>query len=58
MGKLLAKNQNAYAYLSESAAKFPFGVQLAKILREEIGFSQVKFEPQFLGVATIYVADK
>ena len=58
MGKLLAKNQNAYAYLSESAAKFPFGAQLAKILREEIGFSQVKFEPQFLGVATIYVADK
>ena len=58
MGKLLAKNQNAYAYLSESAAKFPFGKQLANILESEIGFSRVKFYPQFLGVATIYVADK
>ena len=28
MGKFLAKNQNAYAYLSESAAKFPFGEKL------------------------------
>ena len=58
MGKFLAKNQNAYAYLSESAAKFPFGEKLANILKGEIGFSSVNYYPQFLGVATIYVADK
>ena len=58
MGKLLAKNKNAYAYLSESAAKFPFGKKLSGILKEEIGFSKVHFIPQSLGVATIYIADK
>ena len=58
MGKLLAKNKNAYAYLSESAAKFPFGKKLSGILKEEIGFSRVHFIPQSLGVATIYIADK
>ena len=50
--------KNAYAYLSESAAKFPFGKKLSGILKEEIGFSKVHFIPQSLGVATIYIADK
>ncbi|EGD33082.1 MULTISPECIES: bifunctional demethylmenaquinone methyltransferase/2-methoxy-6-polyprenyl-1,4-benzoquinol methylase UbiE [unclassified Capnocytophaga] len=58
MGKFLAKNQNAYAYLSESAAKFPFGERLSQILSKEIGFSKVIYKPQTLGVATIYIADK
>ena len=58
MGRLLAKNKNAYAYLSESAAKFPFGKQMAQILSQEIGFTSVIYKPQTLGVATIYIADK
>lgn len=58
MGRLLAKNKNAYAYLSESAAKFPFGKQMAQILSQEIGFTSVNYKPQTLGVATIYIADK
>ena len=57
MGKILAKNQTAYAYLSESASKFPFGKKFADIL-SKIGFSKVQFNPQTLGVATIYIADK
>ena len=57
MGKILAKNQTAYAYLSESASKFPFGKKFADIL-SKIGFSKVQFKPQTLGVATIYIADK
>ncbi|GIZ16265.1 bifunctional demethylmenaquinone methyltransferase/2-methoxy-6-polyprenyl-1,4-benzoquinol methylase UbiE [Capnocytophaga catalasegens] len=57
MGKLLAKDKTAYAYLSESASKFPFGQRFADILTK-IGFSKVHFKPQTLGVATIYIADK
>ena len=34
MGKLLAKNQNAYAYLSESAAKFSFWEAVGQYIRE------------------------
>ena len=49
MGRLLAKNKNAYAYLSESAAKFPFGKQMAQILSQEIGFTSVNYKPQTFG---------
>lgn len=57
LGKLFAKNQTAYAYLSESASKFPYGKKFADILKQ-IGFSKIKIKPQTLSVATIYVADK
>lgn len=57
MGRFLASNQTAYAYLSESASKFPCGKNFAQIL-SSIGFSKVTFKPQTLGVATIYIANK
>lgn len=56
-GKIFAKDRKAYAYLSESASKFPYGKRFANIL-SQIGFSKVKFKKQTLGVATIYIADK
>lgn len=56
-GKIFAKDRTAYAYLSESASKFPYGKRFANIL-SQIGFSKVKFKKQTLGVATIYIADK
>lgn len=57
LGKLLTKNRTAYAYLSESASRFPYGKKFAEILTK-VGFSKVTFKPQTLGVATIYIADK
>ena len=57
IGKLFSKDNNAYSYLSESAANFPFGENLNNILRK-ISFINCKAMPQTLGVATIYTATK
>jgi demethylmenaquinone methyltransferase/2-methoxy-6-polyprenyl-1,4-benzoquinol methylase len=57
IGKLFSKDKSAYKYLSESASVFPFGEALNNILRQ-IGFINVKDQPQTFGVATIYTASK
>lgn len=57
IGKLFSKDQNAYGYLSESAANVPFGENLNNILRK-ISFIECKAMPQTFGVATIYTATK
>lgn len=57
IGKIFSKDKSAYAYLSESASKFPFGEAMNNILRE-IGFIDVESVPQTFGVATIYTASK
>ncbi|GEP51645.1 demethylmenaquinone methyltransferase [Flavobacterium noncentrifugens] len=57
IGKLFSKDNEAYGYLSESAAVFPFGEALNNILRK-IGFINVVAMPQTFGVATIYSASK
>ena len=57
MGKFFSKDQKAYAYLSESAKNFPFGIELNNIL-SKVGFTSVKHEPQTMGIATIYSATK
>ncbi len=57
MGKLFSKEESAYSYLSESAAKFPYGEKLNNILRK-VGFIEVENKPQTFGVATIYTATK
>jgi len=57
IGKLFSKDNNAYGYLSESAANFPFGEKLNNILRK-ISFIECKAMPQTFGVATIYTATK
>lgn len=57
IGKLFSKDKDAYSYLSESAAAFPYGEALNNILRE-IGFIKVNHKPQTFGVATIYSASK
>jgi demethylmenaquinone methyltransferase/2-methoxy-6-polyprenyl-1,4-benzoquinol methylase len=57
IGKVFSKDRVAYAYLSESAAKFPYGEALNNILRQ-IGFNSVNDLPQTFGVATIYKASK
>ena len=57
VGKVFSKDKVAYKYLSESASSFPHGEKLNNILRN-IGFKEVKNEPQTFGVATIYNATK
>lgn len=57
IGKLFSKDKNAYSYLSESAANFPYGVAFNNILKK-IGFINVKDLPQTFGVSTIYIASK
>ena len=57
IGKLFSKDQSAYAYLSESAANFPYGQAFNNIL-EKIGFIDIENKPQTFGVASIYVASK
>lgn len=57
IGKLFSKDRDAYSYLSESAAAFPYGEEMNNILRK-IGFSKVEDKPQTMGVATIYTASK
>lgn len=57
IGKVFSKDKNAYTYLSESAANFPYGLAFNNIL-EKIGFINVKDLPQTFGVSTIYIASK
>mgnify|MGYP000909512857 CR=1 FL=1 len=57
IGKVFSKDNDAYGYLSESAANFPFGETLNNILRK-ISFTECQAMPQTFGVATIYTATK
>jgi demethylmenaquinone methyltransferase/2-methoxy-6-polyprenyl-1,4-benzoquinol methylase len=57
IGKLFSKDKNAYNYLPESAAAFPYGEAFNNILLKT-GFNSSKVYPQTLGVATIYHAIK
>jgi len=54
---LFSKDKCAYAYLSKSAIKFPYGVELVSIL-QKMGFRNVKSIPQMGGISTIYSAEK
>lgn len=57
VGKLFSKDKDAYSYLSESAAAFPYGKSFNNIL-SKVGFINCKDFPQTFGVATIYTASK
>ena len=57
VGNFFSKDKKAYNYLSDSAAKFPYGKKFNNILRK-IGFNEVKDFPQTFGAATIYTAKK
>ncbi len=57
IGRLFSKDRSAYAYLSESAANFPYGEDFNNILGK-IGFIAMENKPQTFGVASIYIATK
>jgi demethylmenaquinone methyltransferase / 2-methoxy-6-polyprenyl-1,4-benzoquinol methylase len=57
VGKLVSKNQTAYAYLDESIQKFPEGNDFIGILAN-IGYQQTYFKRLSLGICTIYCGTK
>lgn len=57
VGKIFSKDKNAYKYLPESAAVFPYGETFNNILLKT-GFNTSKVYPQTFGIATIYHAIK
>ena len=53
IGKSIAKNKNAYKYLSESIDTFPNQEKLKKIL-ENTGFQNVSYINLFDGIVSIH----
>ena len=57
LGKMIAKNQQAYQYLSTSAEHFPHGIEF-QIILEKLGFKDIKIKYLSLGIVNIYTAIK
>lgn len=58
IGQLLARNSfQAYNYLPSSVSEFPYGEQLAAIMRD-CGLRSVSHTPLTFGVATLYIGEK
>jgi len=57
LGKIIAKNQQAYNYLSNSAEHFPHGESFKEILEKNC-FENVKIKYFSLGIVNIYTANK
>ena len=57
LGKIIAKNQQAYQYLSTSAEHFPHGKEFQLIL-ENAGFENINIKVLSLGIVNIYSASK
>ena len=57
VGKIFSKDKNAYQYLPESAAAFPYGDQL-RDMKWTLAFTTSKVYPQTFGISTIYQAIK
>jgi len=57
LGRMIAKNQQAYQYLSTSAEHFPHGKEFKMIL-EKAGFENIRIKYLSLGIVNIYSASK
>jgi demethylmenaquinone methyltransferase/2-methoxy-6-polyprenyl-1,4-benzoquinol methylase len=57
IGKLFAKNKDAYTYLNESVQAFPEGQNFLNILNEA-GFTQTYLKKLSFGICTIYCGSK
>ena len=57
IGKLIAKNKNAYKYLSESIDLFPDQEELKSTLKK-IGFENVSYINLFDGIVSIHIGYK
>ena len=57
IGGILSGNFRAYYYLSQTIQEFPYAEKFTQLMRNA-GFRDVKANPLFLGIATIYHGDK
>lgn len=57
IGKLISKDQSAYAYLPESVRAFPDGKNFLHIF-EQAGFKETRAVPLTFGICTIYLGKK
>lgn len=57
IGKMLAKNKDAYQYLNDSMQAFPEREQLTKIM-DGTGYSQTHYKTLSLGICCIYCGSK
>ena len=57
LGRMIAKNQQAYQYLSTSAEHFPHGKEF-KLILEKAGFKDIQIKYLSLGIVNIYSASK
>ena len=57
IGKLISKDNSAYAYLPESVQAFPQGSEFLNILNKT-GFNQTKCIPLTFGICSIYTGTK
>jgi demethylmenaquinone methyltransferase/2-methoxy-6-polyprenyl-1,4-benzoquinol methylase len=57
IGRIVSKDQGAYAYLAETIAAFPAAPDLARELLDA-GFARVYYQPLLSGIVYIHVAEK
>jgi len=57
LGGLFTGEQKAYKYLNQTIETFPYGKEFCKLLTQA-GYVNVKANPLFFGIATIYQGDK
>jgi demethylmenaquinone methyltransferase/2-methoxy-6-polyprenyl-1,4-benzoquinol methylase len=57
IGKLFSKDRSAYAYLPESVAAFPDGVDFVKLM-SQVGFKEAKCRALAFGICSIYTGVK
>lgn len=57
IGKMLAKNREAYQYLNDSVQAFPEREQFVDIMKG-VGYSDTSFDPLTMGICCIYSGNK
>ena len=57
IGKIISKDNTAYAYLPESVRAFPFGQEFLTILKN-VGYKETICKPLTFGISSIYVGRK
>jgi demethylmenaquinone methyltransferase/2-methoxy-6-polyprenyl-1,4-benzoquinol methylase len=57
VGKMIAKNKDAYQYLNDSVQKFPEGKEFITILNNA-GFKNTYYKTLTMGICSIYVGSK
>ena len=57
IGKMIAKNNDAYQYLNDSVLQFPEKKSFIQILNQS-GYKNAFYKTLTLGICTIYCAEK